>query len=177
MSNETPSPSKEAQAYIAGTLEVLGSQDPLEALQATVPALRRILASLSPGQIRQPEADRKWSIAQTIQHLADSELVFGYRVRMALAHDRPRLGAYDENLWAQRLHYAGANADEALQTLDVLRRSNLRLISAATDDDLARVGLHEERGVESVAQLIRLEAGHDLVHLRQVDRIRRAVAP
>jgi hypothetical protein len=177
MSNETPVPSVEAQAYIAGILGVLGAQDPIEVLQATVPALQRVLASLSVDQINQPEADQKWSIAHTIQHLADSELVLGYRIRMVLAQDRPRLVAYNENLWSQRLHYDGANADVALQDLGALRGSNLRLISAANDEELVRVGLHEERGVESVAQMIRLEAGHDLVHLRQVDRIRRAVAP
>jgi hypothetical protein len=31
--------------------------------------------------------------------------------------------------------------------------------------------MHAERGVESVGQLIRLLAAHDLVHRRQIDRI------
>jgi hypothetical protein len=34
---------------------------------------------------------------------------------------------------------------------------------------------HSERGDESIAQMIRMYAGHDLVHLKQIGRIRRAV--
>ena len=57
-----------------------------------------------------------------------------------------------------------------------MRRSNLRLLTAVPPEDLARVGVHAERGEESVAHMIRLYAGHDLLHLRQLARIRAAVA-
>jgi len=35
--------------------------------------------------------------------------------------------------------------------------------------------VHVERGEESLAHLLRLNAGHDLLHLRQIDRILRNV--
>jgi hypothetical protein len=38
------------------------------------------------------------------------------------------------------------------------------------------VGLHAERGEESVAQMIRLYAGHDLLHLSQIARIRKTIS-
>jgi len=38
--------------------------------------------------------------------------------------------------------------------------------------DLQRAGVHEERGEESVAHLMRLYAGHDRMHLQQLARIR-----
>jgi hypothetical protein len=56
----------------------------------------------------------------------------------------------------------------------VLRRSNLRLLANATPDDLQRVGVHAERGEESVALMVRLYGGHDLLHLRQLARIRQS---
>jgi hypothetical protein len=36
--------------------------------------------------------------------------------------------------------------------------------------------VHAERGEESIEHLIRLYAGHDLLHLRQIERIRAAVS-
>lgn len=51
----------------------------------------------------------------------------------------------------------------------------MRLLSRATPADMKRVGVHAERGEESVEHLIRLYAGHDLLHLRQLARIRAAV--
>ena len=97
-------------------------------------------------------------------------------MRLILAHDRPQITGYDQDLWAERLHYADADPGEALAALDVLRRGNLRLIERATPAELKRVGLHSERGEESIEYLVRLYAGHDLLHLQQIDRIRAVVA-
>jgi hypothetical protein len=63
----------------------------------------------------------------------------------------------------------------ALERFSLLRRSNLALLEGASDADLNRVGLHAERGEESLRHMIKLYAGHDVLHLRQLDRIRKAV--
>jgi hypothetical protein len=65
--------------------------------------------------------------------------------------------------------------DEALDRFAVLRRSNLRLLKDASPADLQRVGVPAERGEESVERMVRMYAGHDLLHLRQLARIREAV--
>jgi uncharacterized damage-inducible protein DinB len=166
---------EQAAAYTAAILDLLGPRNPIEVLEQTAPALREFLDGLTPEQIARPEAEGKWSVRQVLQHLADSDLVWGYRVRMVLAHDRPPLTGYDQDLWAERLRYHEADANQALRDFEVLRRANLRLLARASAQDLRRVGVHAERGEESVEHMIRLYAGHDLLHLRQLDRIRRAV--
>jgi hypothetical protein len=50
------------------------------------------------------------------------------------------------------------------------------LIERATSEDPQRVGVHSERGEESAGYLVCLFAGHDLLHLRQIDRIKAAIA-
>jgi hypothetical protein len=97
-------------------------------------------------------------------------------VRLILSQDRPPITGYDQDLWAERLHYAEADPHEALATFRVLRHDNVRVIERASPADLQRVGVHAERGEESVAYLIRLYAGHDLLHLNQISRIRRTLA-
>ena len=88
----------------------------------------------------------------------------------------PASGSIDQDSWAQRLRYDESNVVDALDDFGVLRRSNLRLLAGVSADDRTRVGVHAERGEESVEHMIRLYAGHDLLHLRQLDRIRRAIA-
>lgn len=166
---------EQAAAYTAAVLDLLGTKDPIEVLTDTPMALERALEGLSHGQVTQPERAGKWSIRHVLQHLADSELVWGYRLRMVLAHDRPQLTGYDQDLWAERLRYHQADAVQAVRDFVSLRKGNLRLLAGASGDDFQRVGLHVERGEESVEHMMRLYAGHDLLHLRQIDRIRRAV--
>jgi hypothetical protein len=162
---------EQARAYTSAILDLVGQRDPLDVLPGTAGALQQRLDDLTPAELSTPEAPGKWSVAQVVQHLADSEIVWGWRLRLVLAQDRPPLTGYDQDAWADRLGYADADASEAMETFRVLRRANLRLLARAGADDLVRVGVHAERGDESVAHMMRLYAGHDLLHLRQIDRI------
>ena len=175
-SNRTVDPPQDRARYAGAILDLLGVNDPLAVLRQTPAALVRAIDGLTLAQLRTPEGPGKWSVVQVLQHLADSDLVWGWRVRLILAHDRPQITGYDQDLWAERLHYAEADPDEAMAALHLLRRINLKLIDRATPEELKRVGVHSERGEESIEYLIRLYAGHDLLHLRQLDRIRAAVA-
>ncbi len=166
---------EQAKAYTAAVLELLGTRHPVQVLQQTVPTLREIVRGMTSEQLADREAPGKWSVRHVLQHLADAELVGAYRFRMILAHDRPRLTGYDQDLWAERLGYDQVEAEQALADFQMLRAANLRLIARASPQELARVSVHEERGEESLDLLIRLYAGHDLLHLRQIDRIRRTI--
>jgi len=165
----------QANAYIAAILDALGDQNPLEVLRSTPDRLARTIHELEPDQIKKPEAPGRWSITQVIQHLADSELVGGFRFRMVMTADRPALAGYDQDVFAERLKYSEANVREAFEEFCALRRSNVRLFERASAADWTRVGIHAERGEESLRHLLNLYAGHDVVHLRQIDRIREAV--
>jgi hypothetical protein len=175
-SNRSVDPAEERAQYAKAVLGLVGGREPLSVLRETPAAASKAIEGLSAAQLRQPEAPGKWSIAAVLQHLADSDLVWGWRMRLILAQDRPPLTGYDQDQWADRLHYADADPHDALETLRVLRRGNLGLLARATPQDLQRVGVHAERGEESAGYLIGLYAGHDLLHLRQLDRIRRTVS-
>jgi hypothetical protein len=173
--NPATGAAEHAAAYIAAVLELLGDREPTAVLREMPLALPRAVEGLSPQQLGQPERQGRWSIGQILQHLADSEVVSAWRMRLILAQDRPRLTGYDQDLWAERLRYDQADPSAALELFAVLRRANLRLVDGATPADLKRVGVHAERGDESLEHLCRLYAGHDLLHLRQIERVRRVV--
>lgn len=166
---------EQGTAYIAAILELLGDRDPLDVLRGTPGELRAAIDGVPPERLTVPESAGKWSIRHVLQHLVDSDIVWAWRLRLVLAEDRPTLTGYDQDLWAERLGYEVADARQALDEFAVVRRANLRLLDLATDADLRRVGIHAERGEESVDRMMRLYAGHDLLHLRQIARIREAV--
>ena len=171
-SNPASSTPSETAAYVAALLGLLGDTDPVPILRQTPAALEQFLAPLPPEVVTKPEAPGKWAIREVVQHLADSELVGGFRLRMVMSHDRPALAGYDQDLWANRLRYQEVNLRDALEQFTTLRRANLRIWQNLSPADLGRVGVHGERGEETLEHMRRLYAGHDLLHLRQLERIR-----
>jgi hypothetical protein len=164
-----------ATGYVRALLDLLGSREPLEVLRELLPWLDQRTADLPDATLRRPENPDKWSVIEVIQHLADSDLVAGFRIRMVLTEDRPLLQGYDQDRWASELRYREVPRVLALEQLRALRASNLDLWSKLTPQQLERVGLHSERGPESAGHIIRLMAAHDLVHRRQIDRILHAI--
>src|SRR6266478_7929102 len=47
----------------------------------------------------------KWSAAEIVHHLADSETTSGLRLRRLLVEDHPLIQGYDQDAYADRLHY------------------------------------------------------------------------
>ena len=162
--------------YAQGLLDRLGERNPLAVMEAAIAELRAAFDGLDDTTIRLPEAPGKWSMIEVAHHLADSDMVVGVRIRMIVAQDRPPIVAYDQESWVEKLHYREASLADVLAQFAVLRAANVRLARSLTAEELKRVGIHSERGGESAGYLLRLAAGHDVVHLNQLARIRRAVA-
>ncbi len=166
----------DAGQYIQAVLELVGNRDPIEILRQLPEALRDGTAGLEAAELRRPEADGKWSMIEILAHLSDSELVWACRLRMVLAEADPVLTGYDQDRWARYLRYGSRDLTMVLAEIQLLRDRNLLLIESLDDDELDRSGRHSERGRETVRHMIRLYAGHDLVHRAQLERVRRTVA-
>jgi len=74
---------------------------------------------------------------------------------MVLAHDRPPLTGYDQDLWASRLRYRDVEVRDAFEQFSAIRRGNVRIWERLNPTDLVRVGIHGERGEESLEHLRR----------------------
>ena len=170
-SNPASNAAASAKAYVRALLEVLGERDPLEVMEELDGWLDRRFSGVPEAALRHPEAPGKWSAADVVQHLADSELVLGFRMRMILTEDRPAIQGYDQDKWAGTLRYPEVPLAESRAQLAALRAANLRVLRRLGPAEMQRVGVHSERGPESLGHLIRLMGAHDLVHRRQIDRV------
>lgn len=157
--------------YKARILGYLGSRDPL-ALLADAPATLATLLARVPHDAldRRPAAD-KWSIRQIVAHLADDELVGAYRVRLILSAPGTDIQAFDQAVWAVTGRYETVDPASALTVFRVLREANLSLWRSLTAAEWDLVGLHAERGPESIRDITAYYAGHDLNHFAQIEAI------
>jgi hypothetical protein len=143
---------------------------PLEAILAATPcALGYAIGLLGPERSVIPPAPGKWSAAEIVCHLADCELVFGFRLRQTLAEDAHVIQPFDQDKWA--VTYPGISATRALNTFHALREWNLLLIEKALPAAADRPVTHPERGTMTFLTIVETMAGHDLNHLGQLQRL------
>jgi DinB superfamily len=164
----SPNPVTQAAAYQRSLLDALGGDDPAEAMAETPAILRALLEDAGEDLRTRPEAG-EWSVLQLLGHIADAELVVAGRLRWILAHDRPEILPYDQDLWVDTLH-RDDDPDTLLTDFEALRQANLDLWRRTPIGERSRVGIHRERGPESFELTFRLLAGHDRVHLAQARR-------
>ena len=150
-------------------LQTLAGDDPFSILRATPDRLAALLARLEPALLARRVDPDKWSIAEIAAHLADAELVVAYRARTILAENAAPIAAYDQNAWAASLEYASQDAFVSARLFAAYRMGTLRVADAVDPARLDHYGVHQERGRETVRQLLRLAAGHDVNHLRQIE--------
>jgi DinB superfamily len=163
-------PVTEFERYRDELLAALGDDDPIQVLHRSLEEIPRALASAKPEDVARQPAPREWSAAEVLSHLADSDLVAAVRIRMIVTQDRPTLVGYDQEAWTARFASLDADPLLTLERWRSLRQSNVHLYESLTDAEWQRVGVHTERGEESVLLLVRLLAGHDRIHLDQFSR-------
>jgi uncharacterized damage-inducible protein DinB len=130
---------------------------------------------MSDQDLRAKPIPGKWSTHEVVIHLADAEAAFADRIRRVLAHDNPPLLGWDENKFFARLNYEAQSAGDAVQLIDLTRRQLSRILRTLPDADFDRAGEHNERGRQTVQDLLRTAVGHLDHHLKFVAEKRAAL--
>jgi hypothetical protein len=148
----------------------LGSRAPLEAIAGTTAQLHRIFAALG-AEADKPLAPGKWSPREILCHLADCEIVFGFRLRQALAQDHHTIQPFDQDKWASA--YGSYDVNDALAVFSSVRHWNVAFIEGAGALASAKTLNHPERGEMTFQTVVETMAGHDINHLQQLGSIAR----
>ena len=87
------------QSYHEKMFKLLGDRNPLEVLAQTESTLADIVRTHSATVLRARPFEEKWTPNEVIGHLADSEWVYGYRLRLILCEDNPTILGMNQDLW------------------------------------------------------------------------------
>ena len=157
--------------YTERLLRYVDGREPIDVQAATAARLEHVIAGVSTTDLRRRPAADRWSVSEIVAHLADAEIVIGYRLRLILGSPGTSIVAYDQDRWATSGHYAVREPRKSVDLFHVLRESNLALLASLDAEQWTHYGIHSERGQESIADVVRMTAAHDLNHLRQIDEI------
>ncbi len=169
MTDPIPPEVNTAYAFLAEQIGLLGSRDPLDVLAETESNLRDVTATHSVETLRRRRTKGNWTPLEIIAHLADMEWIFGFRARTILCDAQPRLPEIDQDAWIQRQQPNDLDPARVLESFRALRGVNLDMWRRTTPEDRQRTGEHVGAGITiSLDTLLRVQAGHDLRHLLQL---------
>jgi uncharacterized damage-inducible protein DinB len=163
-----------AQEYVKRIQGYLQGKDPLKVQKSTPKKLQKLIKPLSKKQMRRRPAPGKWSIAEILAHLADTEIVASWRMRLILGNDGTPIQGFDQDVWAETLNYVDRDPKESLKVFRVLRENNLAMLKSVPRKLWENHGMHSERGKETIERVVQMFAGHDLNHLQQIEKIAKA---
>lgn len=163
--------SETAQQYIQRILGNLEGQQPLKVQASTAKNIEKLLKGVPAAKLRKrPEPD-KWSVTEIVAHLADTEIVGGFRMRMILGAPGTPIAAFNQDAWVVAGHYDKRDVRKSLEQFRAIRDANLTLLKTLTPEQWKHHGIHSERGEETIEHIVRMFAGHDLNHTKQIERI------
>src|SRR5260370_8824155 len=119
------------QQYTQRMLSYSEGKEPLRLQQAAPKKLASLIKGKNKKELTRRAAADKWSIAEIMAHLADSEIAIGWRLRQILSTNSIPLQAYDQDLWATTFDYAHRDPKQSLESYRVLREANLALLKSA----------------------------------------------
>jgi hypothetical protein len=162
------------QQYTQRISGYVQGKEPLRVQRSTPAKLAALIKGLDNKRLRYRSAPGKWSIAEILAHLADTELVGSWRMRLILGQNGAPVHAFDQDAWAASFNYQRRDPKTSLATFGLLRQNNLALLKSIPKEKWENFGMHQERGKESISQIVRMFAGHDLNHLRQIEELSKA---
>src|SRR5260370_17332660 len=107
--------SETAQQYTQRILANAQEQDPIKLQSSTTKKLDRLIKGVPTAKLRKRPAADKWSVAEILAHLADVEIVIGWRMRSILGAPGTAVQAYDQNTSVTTAHYHKPDPRQSIQ--------------------------------------------------------------
>ncbi|TWU34362.1 DinB family protein [Novipirellula artificiosorum] len=161
-----PAPSETPSEYQQALIAKLDGDCVLQLLESQLFTLCELASNVCPEQVDKIHAPYGWTIRQVVEHCADAERVFGYRILRFAAGDTTPLAGWDENTYADRRFGLG-NFGHLVSEMGSLRQANLLLLRRITPKAWNSSGTADNQTV-SVRGLAWLAAAHLDHHMRIV---------
>src|SRR5580658_6718556 len=120
------------QQYTQRILANAQGDDPIKVQSTTPKKLARLIKGIPIAKLRKRPAPGKWSVAEILAHLADVEIVVGWRMRSILGTPGTPIQAFDQDAWVASGHYDKRDPRESVELHRVVRNANLALLKSLT---------------------------------------------
>jgi hypothetical protein len=125
------------------------------------------LLKITPEELDAKPAPGKWSAREIVHHLGDSEMTAALRFRLLIAEDRPVIKGYDQDAFAERLHYDRPH-EASLELFRSSRAATVEMMGCLSETEWLREGTHTDIGRFGLDTWLRIYAPHAHRHAEQI---------
>jgi uncharacterized damage-inducible protein DinB len=149
----------------------------LDAAEKSPREIAAAVGGLSKEVLLYKPSAESWCVLEVLGHLADVEIIYGYRLRQMLADEKPVIAPMDQDAWARNLAYLDSPPAELVAFYGLARHHNLRLLRRLTTADLSKSAYHPELQRQmTVAEIVDRMGRHGTGHLGQIEKLKKAAA-
>ena len=159
--------SPSALAYVDRTeaaLRAAETPDLVALLDRQVGLMRALVSGVAPADLHGTYAPGKWTLAESLLHVADTERVFAYRLLRIARGDKTPLAGFDQDAWVPESRSANRTLADILTEIDAVRAATLALVRGLDDTSAQYSGTASGNPV-SARGLAWMIAGHFDHHL------------
>lgn len=125
-----------------------------------------------PDKQRKVAPEGEWSAAFIVHHTADVEVHFAGRYLLLLGAENPPLLFFNEDLYPERLDYAGRTVSKSLAAIVGLRSMMAETLEKLADEDWQRTMTHGDGKTVTLSRLVEKADGHIVAHTEQLLNLR-----
>src|SRR5260370_3377031 len=109
----------------------------LDAAEKSPKEIAAAVSGLPEKVLHYKPSPEKWCVLEVLGHLADAEIIYGYRLRQMLAGTKPVIAPLDQDPWTRNLNYLDSPPSELVAFYSLARHPNSRFLPRLNPSDLS----------------------------------------
>ena len=155
--------SSEYNPFYQTYIDVLGDVELFDLLQRQLKNFPQFLESLPDDKLHYSYAEGKWTIAEALIHILDTERVFQYRALRFMRGDKTPLPGFDQDIYVPNSNVDRRSKESIIEEYKIVRKSTLALFMNMNGKALHTMGIASDSNM-SVAALGFVICGHQKHH-------------
>lgn len=151
--------------YFQYYIDLNTEQDILSCLKKGLSDTLELLSDVPESKAHYAYEEGKWTIAQLVQHLIDTERIFQYRALTISRETNPDIVGFDHDEYACMAPAVHLSLDFLIKQFSLLRASTIHMYEAFLAEELGKKGKANDIEI-SVEQLGFVIPGHVNHHLK-----------
>ncbi|RUL53564.1 YfiT family bacillithiol transferase [Lysinibacillus antri] len=129
--------------------------------------LMKVVGNIKEDDLNRTYREGAWTIKQLVHHIADAQLNYYMRIKLALTENNPTIKPFEENEWAQ-LPDTELPIAASLKMIAGMNERLAYLLQSITDDQFKTIFTHPIVGIQTIQETIAFCVWHTNHHLAHI---------